>query len=481
MDAMKIVILGIDGMSLDVLRNMSRYLGLSNILKVVNNGAATSVRSVIPPSSAPAWTSLFTGENPIQHGIFDFFDTRLLRNGVFSVDKKFSSYAIWNKTLWSQASMKGKKTLIVGMPLFYPVHKVNGIYISGDLLIPQIDEKAVYPKHVYPLIQKFGYNKVFETMLDSIARLATIKLLDDIYEANELVESFVNLERKKFNMLKMLVQENNFELIIFITTAYDHLAHYFLDESNISGSARLLRPYFIALDEFVKYLLSELNQDDFFFIVSDHGMHSVNRVFLVNNWLRKKQLLKTTGYSIKSLEINYLKRKFIPAINKASIFLHMKKYLNKYMEYTIKSKENRKNLIDLIDLERSIAYCLSYSSFGIFLKRRRIKTNLKRELESIKDIINNKKIFNKVHVPMNNLYNYKVPDLIVEPTKGYTICTILPKYKKDILVNRNKIIIKTADHTMDATFIAFQKNNKTEISLPRKITDLHQIFLKKLE
>lgn len=478
---MKIVILGIDGMSLDVLRNMSRYLGLSNILKVVNNGAATSVRTIIPPSSAPAWTSLFTGENPIQHGIFDFFDTRLLRNGVFSVDKKLSSYALWKKTLWSQASMKGKKTLIVGMPLFYPVHKVNGIYISGDLLIPQIDEKAVYPKHVYPLIQKVGYNKVYETMLDSIARLATIKLFEDDYETNELVESFVNLERKKFNMLMMSEQENNFELIIFITTAYDNLAHYFLDESNIPGSARLLRPYFIALDEFVKYFLSELNQDDFFFIVSDHGMHSVNRVFLVNNWLRKKQLLKTNGYSTKSLEINYFIRKFIPAVYKASRFLHMNKNLIKYMEYIIKTKEKGKNLIDLIDLECSTAYCLSYSSFGIFLKKRKLKTNLKKELESIIDTKNNKKIFNKVHIYKNNIYDYKAPDLIVEPAKGYTICTILPKYKKDILVNREKTIIKTADHTMDAIFIAFQKNNKTKISLPRKITDLHQIFLKKLE
>jgi len=84
----KVIIFGIDGMSLDILEYASRCLGLANISKVINRGVATSVQTVSPPSSAPAWISLFTGENPMQHGVFDFFDTSLLRARLSPTKKK---------------------------------------------------------------------------------------------------------------------------------------------------------------------------------------------------------------------------------------------------------------------------------------------------------------------------------------------------------------------------------------------------------
>lgn len=478
---MKTVIFGIDGMSLDVLKSFGGYLGLFNILKVVKEGLSTSIRTVIPPSSAPAWTSLFTGENPMQHGVFDFFNTKLLRNGVFSIDRKLSSYALWKKTLWSQASVKGKKSLVIGVPVIPCAHKMNGIYIAGGLLAPQIDERVVYPRRVYHLIQKSGYDNGFETMFDSIAKLASAKLLDDSSEITELIESFVSFERKKFNLLMKLRQESDFELIIFVTTAYDHLAHYFLHESDIAFSARLLKPYLVTLDEFAKYLLSELDQEDFLYIVSDHGMHSVSRVFLVNNWLRAKRLLKPNGYSTTSLEINGFVRSLASMLSKASKYLHLKKNFKNYMEKVIKAKQTGKNLAGLVDLERSVAYCLSYSSFGIFLKERKLMNGLKRELELLEDEENGRKVFDEIEISQRIPRVNKAPDIMLAPAKGYTINTMLPRYNGDILVNRDKALLKVADHTMDAVFVAYRKKKKPKLAIPQKITDLHQLFLSKLE
>ncbi len=40
---------------------------------VCERGTRAVLRSIMPPLTPPAWTSLVTGKHPGQHGIFDFF------------------------------------------------------------------------------------------------------------------------------------------------------------------------------------------------------------------------------------------------------------------------------------------------------------------------------------------------------------------------------------------------------------------------
>ena len=80
--------------------------------------------STLPPSSAPAWTSIVTGVTPEKHGIYDFF---YFDNGI----KVVSSRHRRMPAIWNLLSDIGKRSIVINVPMTYPPERVNGIIISG--------------------------------------------------------------------------------------------------------------------------------------------------------------------------------------------------------------------------------------------------------------------------------------------------------------------------------------------------------------
>lgn len=67
------LLIGLDGATFSILdpyveRRVMPFLGT-----LVKRGTRAPLRSVMPPLTPPAWTSLMTGKHPGQHGVFDFF------------------------------------------------------------------------------------------------------------------------------------------------------------------------------------------------------------------------------------------------------------------------------------------------------------------------------------------------------------------------------------------------------------------------
>ena len=67
------LLIGVDGATFTVLdpyieRGVMPFVG-----GLIERGARAPLRSVMPPLTPPAWTSLVTGKLPGQHGVFDFF------------------------------------------------------------------------------------------------------------------------------------------------------------------------------------------------------------------------------------------------------------------------------------------------------------------------------------------------------------------------------------------------------------------------
>jgi len=69
---MKVFLLGLDGLTLNMVKPYIEAGLLPNLKKVLDEGAYGILRSTIPPVSGPAWVSLTTGKNPGKHGIFEF-------------------------------------------------------------------------------------------------------------------------------------------------------------------------------------------------------------------------------------------------------------------------------------------------------------------------------------------------------------------------------------------------------------------------
>ena len=80
----RVLILGWDGATWDLLRPWAEAGHLPSVARLMREGAWGPMRTVIPPGTGPAWSSLITGVNPGKHHVFDFIDSLYLAQIVNS-------------------------------------------------------------------------------------------------------------------------------------------------------------------------------------------------------------------------------------------------------------------------------------------------------------------------------------------------------------------------------------------------------------
>src|SRR5579872_7164216 len=123
----KVFIISLDGATFSVLNPLIEQGCMPNLGWFRQGGLSADLESVIPPVTAPAWTSYMTGKNPNKHGVFDFtrFDFADYQT------KLNNSQHVRSKTIWQILSEKGKRVVVLNLPYTYPVYKVNGVMVAG--------------------------------------------------------------------------------------------------------------------------------------------------------------------------------------------------------------------------------------------------------------------------------------------------------------------------------------------------------------
>lgn len=150
----KVFIISLDGATFDVLRPLISQGYMPNLGRVLGNSLSADLESVLPPVTAPAWTSFMTGKNPNKHGIFDFtrFDTTEYRW------KLNNSQHIRSKTIWQILSEKGKQVVVLNLPYLYPTYAINGVMVAG--WDAPSTSSFTYPdglrKEIFDLIPDYG-------------------------------------------------------------------------------------------------------------------------------------------------------------------------------------------------------------------------------------------------------------------------------------------------------------------------------------
>ena len=94
--AARVLIVGLDGVPWDLVHAWAGAGYLPTLARLIAQGSAGPLKSTMPPTSGPAWSSFMTGKNPGQTGIYDFLYRRpgsyvfppvnaALRSGQFHV------------------------------------------------------------------------------------------------------------------------------------------------------------------------------------------------------------------------------------------------------------------------------------------------------------------------------------------------------------------------------------------------------------
>jgi len=137
----RLVILGFDGMSPHIVEPLMREGKLPHLAALQQEGAYRRLATTNPSQSPVAWSGFATGQNPGEHGLFDF----LRRDPARITDPKADALALATsnfvqgkfvpvvkaKRFWEYATEYGVESVILNCPITFPPDKINGRMLSG--------------------------------------------------------------------------------------------------------------------------------------------------------------------------------------------------------------------------------------------------------------------------------------------------------------------------------------------------------------
>jgi predicted AlkP superfamily phosphohydrolase/phosphomutase len=279
-----VMIVGVDGLPHQLLRSLGEHL--PTMERLMEMGSWGCLRSTIPYTTSPAWTTMVTGVDPGRHGIYDFLYLDRGRN--LKVVRGSDCRA---KPVWRRLQEVGLRSIIINVPPFYPAEAVNSAMIGS---FPH-HRVSVYPPELESEIRRMGYIVDVEDVINKMRR-------DRVGTLQELL---VAAERR-VQVAEYLLDHLPWNFFMVVFNFADRLLHY-LQRSIIEGSlgpeeeasllervlqrarrslSRLIRRMFQLLDDFLSGCLKRVGDEGLLILASDHGMTERPKAFLVNQWLR---------------------------------------------------------------------------------------------------------------------------------------------------------------------------------------------------
>ena len=378
-----------------MLKNFAETGIMPNTHRLIAQSIFKKMHSSIPEVSSVAWSSLITGKNPGQHGIFGFTDlfpdSYKMRFPNFN-DLKASPF-------WDQ--WQGK-SIIINVPSTYPVRETNGVLISGFVSIDF--EKSVYPKSLIPQLKDLDYRLDVDSQKAHSSMELFLADLDKTLEA-------------RIKAYRYLWQTQDWQTFMLVFTGTDRLMHFLWDayEDKDHKYHNLFLEHFRKIDQAVGEIISRSADDDLLIMHSDHGFERLqNDVYLSYLLIQNGFLQFKQDQDIALNNICYGTKAFV--LNPARIYLNLK---GKFPCGTVEPADTKEVLRQLENL---------FHSLEIDGKK------------VIRDIYRKEQIY-------SGPYLENAPDMVLVGNEGFNLKA---NVKTERLVDRG---IFTGKHTQDTAFL----------------------------
>ncbi|MFN2219002.1 MAG: alkaline phosphatase family protein [Anaerolineae bacterium] len=284
---MKVLVIGLDGVTLDLLGPWIEAGELPNLQKLIQEGASGKLRSTLPPISSSSWSSFATGVNPGKHGLVDF-----VYPGADSYKvSMINATSRQTRALWNWLNDAGYKVGLLGIPTTYPPEPVDGFMISG-FLSPGPESEWAYPPELKPeLLAEVG-----EFMLAPDERYRSTRWLNRFLD--DLTASVENRTQAALYLMRTKPWDL-FTVVYWDTDMVQHETWRLLDPSHprynsdeAAAARNMVLEFHRKVDKDVGRLVTEAGPDTLVVVMSDHGFGPVHSFFLTNNWLASLGLLQ---------------------------------------------------------------------------------------------------------------------------------------------------------------------------------------------
>ncbi len=273
----RVFVFGIDGAPPELI--FKEWLDdLPTLKKLMKNGAYAKLNSTIPPVSAVAWISIYTGKFPSDHGVFDY---TYRKNNSYNDIKLISANNVQEESVWQIASKHNKKSVMCLVPATWPIKPFSGIGISG-FLTPGIKTEYTFPRE---------FKKESEALFDEPFIIDIEKHRD--LPKEELLKRIYKMTEMHFKLMKHLIVNKQWDLFFGVIMGSDRVNHNFwrfFDKEHrryeyVPKFETALKDYYKFLDKNLGELIKLLPKDTTIIIISDHGIQRMDTRVNLSDWL----------------------------------------------------------------------------------------------------------------------------------------------------------------------------------------------------
>ncbi len=279
----KVIVFGVNGMELDVLRPLLVQGKLPNLAKVIHQGAYGKLKTVAAPNCPRVYTTMFTSTRPDEHGVTGFVVGGITAN----------TDMLKEEPIWSFLSKSGVTVGMANVPATFPVMPVNGYMISGMLTRGKNCEDGVLcaPKlsevtggePVYPVAMKAELLKSVGDFYIDCERMPGAEQLKG--HETEVIDSWLKkvdvIREQQTKLFDYLLTSHPTDFTWMVQSCEDRTGHwlYPIAPYNAGYNPKIngVRPdafpnQYIAMDKVLGEVLKHMDSNTYLFIVSDHGI-----------------------------------------------------------------------------------------------------------------------------------------------------------------------------------------------------------------
>jgi predicted AlkP superfamily phosphohydrolase/phosphomutase len=282
----KLLVIGLDGASFNVLDPLIEKGYLPNIASLIAGGTRADLTTTFPPITAVAWSSFMTGKNPGKHGIFEFVRRDHHSNRELAVNASFRQ----GRAIWDLLGDAGKRVIVHNFPCTYPPHDINGLMIA-DFMTPRGRRDFAYPATLLAEIEaEFGSYRLH--LSQTYAEGNVDAVLDELFDELEY-------KAKVTEYLMTRYEWDAFFQYFWGTDRIQHELWHIIDDKHPRHNQEEARvygdrvyEYFRRVDEILGRLIELAGADPLVLIASDHGFGPAHKYCSLNIWLLQEGFLK---------------------------------------------------------------------------------------------------------------------------------------------------------------------------------------------
>lgn len=262
MSKVRTLIIGLDGATFDLITPWVRAGYLPHLAKLMERGAYGHLPSWPNMNSASAWSSIVTGYNAGQHGVYDFGSVAPQRGQQWhpttAADRRKDPF-------WRLLSAAGQTVGVINVPISYPADPINGFMLSG-MDTPGIHSPGfTQPPGLYDQLRRAG--------IDYVIDVPNLRELSQ-REPHQMPLSVKQMVESRARALLYLMENYPWDVVMAVFVATDRMQHYYWPDAPVSDEHpgwKPLRQLYQLIDVQLGEVLKHLDTDTTVLVLSDHG------------------------------------------------------------------------------------------------------------------------------------------------------------------------------------------------------------------